>query len=143
MKADITACQQAFTAPWEVTIAPLDTCGIVVLRGDKYARVRDSHDPLLQALIENYDLWAENAAWFAEEKRHKREQSSTLFDTVAVYLAVTDQFCRMETLPIRVTDEGMTVVDPAAKKMRVAVDWKDLAAFENWLVARLTGTKHE
>ncbi len=138
VKADIKACQKAFTAPWDVTITPLDTCGDIILRGEKFARVRDSHDPLLQAVIANYDLWAENAEWFSEEKQHKRERSSTLFDTVAVYLAVTDELCRMETLPIRVTDEGLTVVDPAAKKMRVAVEWKDLAAFEDWLVARLT-----
>ncbi len=143
VKADIAACQTALAAPWDVTITPLDTCGLVVLRGDKFSRVRDSDDPMLRALIENYDVWAENAEWFAEGKERKHQESSTLFDTVAVYLAVTDELCRIETLPIRVTDEGMTVVDPGAKTMRVATDWKDLAAFENWLVERLTGTKPE
>jgi inosine-uridine nucleoside N-ribohydrolase len=143
VKGDVAACQTAFAAPWDVTITPLDTCGVVVLRGDKFARVRDSDDPLLRALIENYDVWAEKAEWFAEAKGRKHQESSTLFDTVAVYLAVTDELCRIETLPIRVTDEGMTVVDRSAKPIRVATEWKDLAAFENWLVDRLTGPKPE
>jgi hypothetical protein len=45
----------------------------------------------------------------------------------------------MEQLGIRVTDEGYTVIDETAKKMSVATEWKDLAAFEDFLVERLTG----
>ena len=45
----------------------------------------------------------------------------------------------MEELPIRVTDEGMTVIDEkAGKKMRVATAWQDLGAFEDLLVQRLS-----
>ena len=39
---------------------------------------------------------------------------------------------------IRVTDDGMTVMDPEAKRMDVATGWKDLSGFEDWLVERLT-----
>ena len=143
VKADASACQTVFTSPWEMTITPLDTCGIVNLTGGNFARVRDSDDPLLEALVENYYIWAENTEWFADRRSQMRERSSTLFDTVAVYLAITDQLCNIETLPIRVTDEGMTIVDPAARKMHVATNWKDLGAFEDWLVERLTGTNKE
>jgi len=45
----------------------------------------------------------------------------------------------MEKLGIRVTDDGYTVVDEGAKIIRCAMDWKDLPAFESFLVQRLTG----
>jgi len=136
VRANPKACQAVFTAPWDITITPLDTCGLVHLRGAKFAKVRDCRDPLVAALVENYRLWA--------KKKTKQElaASSTLFDTVAVYLALAQDLCKMETLPIRVTDDGKTVIDESGgKPMRVATDWKDMAAFEDFLVQRLTGGK--
>jgi hypothetical protein len=44
----------------------------------------------------------------------------------------------METLRLRVDDDGFTREDPSARKMNVATQWKDLPAFEDWLVQRLT-----
>jgi len=44
---------------------------------------------------------------------------------------------------IRVTDEGMTVIDSTAKKMQVATEWNDLGAFKDWLVKRLTESEKE
>lgn len=139
VRADAKACQAALGAPWDITITPLDTCGIVSLRSEKFAAVRDCKDPLTKALIENYYFWAENTPGYAEHKNKAKQQSSTLFDTVAVYLAFSQDLCKMETLPIRVTDDGKTVVDDSAKKMSVATEWKDLGKFEDFLVQRLTG----
>ena len=139
VKADPKACQAALSAPWDVTITPLDTCGTVVLRGEKYAAVRDCKDPLIQALIENYSLWLKKKSWYKESKDKEIKQSSTLFDTVAVYLVFAQDLCEMETLPIRVTDDGNTVIDDSAKKMNVATKWKDLEKFEDLLIERLSG----
>ncbi len=111
----------------------------MVLRGDKYAKIRASEDPLVQALMENYQYWWQAKDRDQQDPDRARKVSSTLFDTVAVYLVFSDALCKMETLPIRVTDEGMTVVDAAAKKMAVATEWKDLDKFEDFLVDRLTG----
>ena len=86
--------------------------------------------------MENYRIWLKKGR--GDPKRADKA-SSTLFDTVAVYLAFTQELCKMETLPIRVTDDGKTVIDPAAKKMSVATEWKDMGAFEDFLVERLTG----
>jgi inosine-uridine nucleoside N-ribohydrolase len=141
VRANVKACQAVFTAPWEMTITPLDTCGIVHLRGDKYARVRDCNDPIARALVENYRIWWKNNNNFAKEPDRAEQASSTLFDTVAVYLAISQDLCRMETLPIRVTDQGMTVIEEGAKKMQVATEWNDLEAFEDWLIERLTGRR--
>jgi len=134
--ADAAACRTAFAAPWDVTITPLDTCGLVRLTGGAYARVRDHTGPLAQAVIENYRVWASRV----ESTRLDAESaSSTLFDTVAVYLAFAEEWCVMEDLGLRVTDDGYTVLDEAAKRIRVATSWRVLPAFEEFLVARLTG----
>ncbi|MBN1671807.1 MAG: nucleoside hydrolase [Kiritimatiellae bacterium] len=130
------ACQKTFTADWDMTLTPLDTCGLVTLRGRKYQAVRHSQDPLVQALMQNYRAWLE----FRNKADQLDVKSSTLFDTVAIYLAFADELLEMREIGIRVTDDGFTVPDENAKKMRVAVDWKDLAAFEDFLVRRLTET---
>lgn len=143
VKENVAACQAVFTAPWEMTITPLDTCGLVVLGDENFAKIRDSEDPLLKALIENYYQWVDGATWFTEPEGGRETQSSTLFDTVAVYLAIRDELCKMEQLPIRVNDEGITVVDQDAKHMEVATEWKDLPGFEDWLVERLTKSQKE
>jgi len=139
---DPKACRKAFTAPWDITITPLDTCGLVHLTGDKYKKVRSSKDPLVMALVENYRIWSRVLA----EKRgnpaieaQSATQSSTLFDTVAVYLAVSEELVTMEQLGIRVTDDGRTLIDPDAKVISVATGWKEMAAFEDFLVERICG----
>jgi inosine-uridine nucleoside N-ribohydrolase len=139
VRADPQACQKAFTAPWEMIITPLDTCGLVDLTGEKYRRIRDSRDPISVAIMENYRAWQVQKTNSEDTKPEIR--STTLFDAVAVYLAFDQSLCHMETLGIRVTDDGFTVIDPEAKKMSVATSWKDLGAFEDLLVARLTGVK--
>jgi inosine-uridine nucleoside N-ribohydrolase len=137
VKADAKACQRAFTAPWDITITPLDTCGFIDLTGDRYAQVRDSKDRVAAAILENYRHWsvAQNKG---QPTKVADERSSTLFDTVAVYLAYTDEWLKMEKLGIRVDDAGFTRIDPAAKPMNVATEWKDLDAFRDLLVRRLT-----
>ena len=45
----------------------------------------------------------------------------------------------MENLPIAIKDPGYTKVDPKkGRRMRVATGWKNLSAFEDLLVERLT-----
>jgi len=136
VRADAKACQKVLSAPWDITITPLDTCGLVHLKGDKYKTVRDSKDPIAAAIIENYRIWSKK-----RDKDVSDFRSSTLFDTVAVYLAMDQKFTKMETLGIRVDDQGYTRIDPTAKKMKVATAWKNMGAFEDFLVARLTNPK--
>jgi inosine-uridine nucleoside N-ribohydrolase len=138
VKADAPACQVALSAAWPVVITPLDTCGLVHLKGDRYQQVRQSKDPLARAVIENYRLWSESQAGQGSPRPFER-QSSTLFDTVAVYLAFSERGLTMEEMGIRVTADGFTRIDPAAKRMRVATAWTDQAGFEQFLADRMAG----
>lgn len=120
----------------DMTITPVDTCGLVRLTGPRYEKVRDSQDPTIKALMEIYRIWAKNVTW--ERGIDTQVTSSTLFDTVAVYMAITEELLEMRELGLSVDDTGMMRVDEAAKKARVAIDWKNLDAFYEWLVGRLT-----
>ncbi len=132
--ADAKAAQAAFTAAWPMLITPLDTCGIVRLRGDKFRKVAECPDPVTKAVIENYRIWAK-----AGDK--PLDASSVLFDTVAIYLSFSTDLVNVERLPIRVTDDGFTRIDPQGKQIDCAMSWKDLGAFGDFLVARLTGSR--
>ena len=107
VKADVKAAQHVFSAQWEMVITPLDTCGLIDLSGDRYRRLRDSANPTAAAVIENYRVWSTS-----QDPKNKAAEShsSTLFDTVAVYLAIQHDLCHMEQLGLRVTDEGFTVI---------------------------------
>jgi inosine-uridine nucleoside N-ribohydrolase len=140
VRASAAAARALLTAPWkEGIVTPLDTCGLVTLQGERYARLRASRDPLLVALFENYELWCRTKEWCTKEPGRVAVKSSTLFDTVAVYLAVARELVKTETLGVRVTDDGMTVPDAAGRPLVWATEWKDLDAYEEWLTRRLLG----
>jgi inosine-uridine nucleoside N-ribohydrolase len=132
VKNNVPAARKAFTAPWkDMTITPLDTCGIVSLQGRRYQAIRQSQDPAVRAVIESFQIWLKGQP---DEGR-----SSTLFDTVAIYLAFATARLRMEKLRIRITDEGKMVEDPAAPLVNAAMDWTDLEGYYDFLTARLLG----
>jgi inosine-uridine nucleoside N-ribohydrolase len=131
IKAAVPAAQKALSAPWrKAVITPLDTCGLVNLSGRRFEKLAASDDPLVKALIENYRIWAKN---------DKVNASSILFDTVAVYLALPGPkpLLEMKELRIKVTDDGMTRIDPAGAKMAVATEWKDLEGYRDLLMKTL------
>ncbi len=133
VKAAVGPAKKVLGAPWkECVITPLDTCGLVRLKGARYQTVAECADPLVRALVENYRIWA---------KKENPTESSVLFDTVAIYLAYPGPkpLATMEDLKISVTDQGVTAIDPAGAKMSVATDWKDLDGYCDLLVRILTG----
>jgi inosine-uridine nucleoside N-ribohydrolase len=149
VKAFVKEAQKVFTAGWDMTITPLDTCGIIQLKGQKYQKVLNRNSPLTRALIENYRAWYKQGILNKEKEISESElkkrvdkklnsSSSTLFDTVAIYLAMSTDLVKMEKLPIKVTDDGFTKIDENAKMMNCAIEWKDLGAFEDLLVDKLT-----
>jgi inosine-uridine nucleoside N-ribohydrolase len=136
--ADPGAFQKVLEAPWEVTITPLDTCGIVRLQGEKYRAVRDCSGSLTQALMENYRIWAENVPWEWARQFTPETSSTILYDAVTVYLAFSEEYLEIEKLGTQVTEDGFTRLDDRARSVNCATEWKDLEAFEDLLVERLT-----
>jgi inosine-uridine nucleoside N-ribohydrolase len=135
VKANAAAAKKGLSADWHITITPLDTCGLVTLDGARYQRMLHSSDAVAATIVENYRLWSKAGGTQVQAEQH----SSTLFDTVAVYLAFARQFCKMEHLGVRVTDDGFTVLDDQAKQMDVATEWNDLEGYRDLLVNRLCG----
>ena len=135
VKTDAKACQTVLSAPWDIAITPLDTCGLVALKEPHYHKVKSSGNPIAKAIIENYDFWCPKQDFF--DKNLCDKQSSTLFDTVAVYLAMSQDYVTMEKLSIVVTDDGYTKIDEKGKTMSVATGWKDMEAFNLFLTQRL------
>jgi len=66
-----------------------------------------------------------------------KEPSTTLYDTVAVYLAFADEALTMEILSIAVDDSGNTREEAHGRTMRVATGWRDAPAFDALLLDRL------
>jgi inosine-uridine nucleoside N-ribohydrolase len=135
VKANVAAARSVLSAPWQkIAITPLDTCGLVRLTGERFQSLLKSEDSLVKALLENYRIWAK------KDRLGQLASSSVLFDTCAVYLAYPGDrpLMERETLPIVVTDQGLTCVDPAGRKMSVAVNWTSLDAYHDLLVKVLT-----
>ncbi len=138
VKTDPAALRAVFAAPWPCAITPLDTCGTFVLDGADYQLVLKSRDPFARAAIENSRDWLPNAPWMAKDY-DLGHHSSTLYDAVAVIMAYDDSDLFMETLPIAVHDDGMTVIDPVAgRPVRCATAWRDLSGMKRKLARRLT-----
>lgn len=131
------AARKVFSTPWDITITPLDTCGLVMLKDEKFRMVRDCSDTLTQAVIENHRLWMLDFGAQLYAGMDPEIQSTVLFDTVAIYLAFSEDLLEMETLNIKVDDKGNTVIDKSGQPIRCAIGWKDLSAFENMLVETL------
>jgi len=133
VRADVPAARAVFAAPWDITIAPLDSCGTMILGGDRYAKVAASQAPRAKTVIENYEAWS-------HRKNHPEGQSSVLFDTVAAYLAFDEALCEMKTIKLSIDDKGNTVPDEEGRPVHCAMAWKDRDGFEELLIETLTSS---
>lgn len=138
VRADVPAFQAVLDADWlSCEITPLDTCGDIVLEGDRYQSLFQSDDPALVALFENYKHFAELVEWM--EIDYFDTKSSTLFDCVAVYMAYSREHLVYETINLGVNEKGVTGRDAAGAPVEVALSWINQEAFLDHLTARLAG----
>ncbi len=130
---NIPAAQAVFAAPWKnMSITPLDTCGVVRLTGNLYQRIANSSDPVVRELLENYRIWLR-----AGGQDEEAVSSTILFDTVAVHMAYSTEFLKMQKMMLTVRDDGFLAVDDKARQINVAINWLDLDAYHEYLVKRL------
>lgn len=134
---NVPAFQAVLAANWlSFTITPLDTCGDITIGGSDFQALKTSKDVQLQTIFENYAIWAKLVTW--EKVDYQDVRTSTLYDAVAVYLAMPEHdFLPTESLTIRVNKQGIMHRDNRGHKLNVAMQWHDKAAFYQWLTQRL------
>ena len=124
-------------ADWDITLTPLDTCGLVYLEGSQYESVRKSGNDPAKSIISNYQSWCKST----KDKDLYQRRSTTLFDTVAVLLALSpevyNQYLITEDVRIDVNPDGLTVESPEGREVHAAMSWRDLKGFQDFLVDRL------
>ncbi|MFX1572199.1 MAG: nucleoside hydrolase [Promethearchaeota archaeon] len=133
--SDFTACRKVFQAPWKKTITPLDTCGKIVLSGDNYTHIMDCDNLVVNVIKECFEIWAEKTG--LRRLINKDHKTSVLFDTVAIYLALSEDLVNIEDLKLEVSETGFTIISNDGNMIRGATSWKDLPAFKKFIVNRL------
>ena len=134
---DIESFRKVLAADWDITLTPLDTCGLVYLEGSQYETVRTSSNEPAKSVISNYRSWCKSTA----DKELYQRRSTTLFDTVAVLLALSpekyERYLNTEDVRIDVNADGMTVESSEGREVHAAMSWRDLNGFQDFLVDRL------
>jgi inosine-uridine nucleoside N-ribohydrolase len=128
---DIPAARAVFEAPWPITMATLDSCGLLRLTGAAYQRVTASGEPRAVATLENYAVWT-------NRDNHPPEASSILFDTAAVYMAYDESLLEMTEERLTIADDGSTPASEDGRPVRYATGWKDVDRFYDLLVNTVT-----
>jgi inosine-uridine nucleoside N-ribohydrolase len=134
--SDIAATRAVLSAGWDVLLTPLDTCGTVLLRGERYQRVLGSSSPLTGAVVESYREWL----GAIERPELIDVRSSTLYDCVAVHLAHDESLWEIDDVSLSIDDDGVMHVDPSdGPTVRCALRWRDggMDAFLDRLVTTL------
>ena len=113
--------QQLLEAGWNVTITPLDTCGIATLPPQFSELFITSTNPW------SFGLGASLLYFCTVVPCHLNIASSPLYDTVATLLTLpdADSFVDFKVLNLTVTSKGYTVIDQAGVPTQVALYWKD------------------
>ena len=110
---------------------PSDSCGNIILAGERYQRFLASNRPIPRCIRENYSVWRKLDA------ASPPLQSSVLFDTVAIYLAFAEELLVMRELCIEIDDAGFMRKTAAGRPVRTALVWKDKEAYLDLLLERL------
>ena len=142
VRCRIADSQRVFSTRWKkFVVAPLDTAGLIQLTDERYRHVFESRSPAARVCIDAYEIFEPNVNW---ANFNTKIESSTLYDTLAVYFAWSDDVVQMERLPLIVDDKGFTRIDKnKGVPAYVATAWKDQAAFEDLLVQRIAGSLPE
>lgn len=144
VKLHTLSCRAVFEAEWEKVITPLDTCGDIILDGDRFALIkevaeREGPDSPPGICIANHDAWFRAITNGASiKKMDPNKQSSILYDLVAIYLGFAENWLEMEELEIKITPDGKTVEDHEGDTVRCAMNWKNRPAFLDMVTRRLT-----
>lgn len=138
---------QKWRGKGKIVLTPLDTAGRIFLDGTLYQEWKEAattgKSKVSLAILQNFEEW--NAK--RQPKPYKngdvvfKDASSTLFDTVAVLLAFSSEFLKMEEINVKVENDGKMTefAEPNDETSPVifATEWTDMQGFSRFLVDRL------
>jgi purine nucleosidase len=129
VKADVPSAQLFMTSGVPITLAGLDVTTMVKFNKDRRLQLLYRNSPLTDAISALYSLWSFD--------RSENRQDPTLYDPVAVAMAITDEFVSLREAHVRVTDEGYTIVDESkAPNCRIGMNIST-GRFTEWLTRKL------
>jgi inosine-uridine nucleoside N-ribohydrolase len=130
----LKASQQVFGEKrWRsFKITPIDTCGSVKLTQAQFLELEKA-GPMMKEVI------ASNRVWTGWDCFHGElpPTTSTMFDTVAVYMAFSTEWLEMKKLRLCCDDRGCLVEHPDGAIVDTAIRWKDKEKFLDLLMRRL------
>jgi inosine-uridine nucleoside N-ribohydrolase len=130
VKLDVRAAQRVLSADWQsITITPTDTCALpqIALDQPRLEKLRASPDKLDRAILQAHAIWGGKTDF---------QTTSLMYDTVAIFLAdpSAPDLVNYKTVRIKVTDDAMTIPTADGREMRVAVSWKNVEGFRDYLL---------
>ncbi len=122
--ADIPASQKMLSLYNNLTVAPLDTCGLIQLEGESYKRFRACEN----IVAKYYKKWLTLGY-------HKEEgKSSVQYDTQPIYMLKDNSLLEYKALPLICDEEGYIRVDEKGKTVNCALFWKNKEEFLEQLI---------
>lgn len=125
--ADVESAKKFMTSGVPITLAGLDVTTIVKFNEGRRLRLLLRNSPLTDAVCGLFSLWSSNSPG----------RDPTLFDPVAVTMAMNKTFVTTRSTHVRVTDEGYTVIDeerPPNCRIGMHITTE---SFLEWLTQRL------
>jgi len=142
---NITAAQKVYSTTWAYPMdtSPLDTSGLLILDGQYYQQLfaAQSTNFLVYSLLDSYKVWLSNGCGGSSciGQLYWNETSSTLYDAVATYQAISNNFMVYQNLTIAVNSTGFTAITKGAQPVTPSVQWLTggMDGYKQMLVSRL------
>ncbi len=127
VRADVESSKKFMNSGVPITLAGLDITTMVKFGPERRSRLLMRCSSLTDALCGLYSLWSADYP----------DRDPTLYDPVAVTMAITDEFVTTREAYVRVMDEGYTVIDEnRPPNCRIGMHIKK-EEFLEWLTGRL------
>ena len=117
--------QELFQSGLNITITPLDTCGVFRFDTQHFQTFLGSSKAALLSLSSNWVYWCTNVSYYTCVPK---DGSDVLFDSIATFLMMSESpnYLNFKLLSLRVTSDGYTVIDTKeGSPINVALTWKD------------------
>lgn len=127
VRADVASAKKFMASGVPITLAGLDVTGTVRFGHERRLHLLMRQSPLTDAVSGLYTLWAGN----------NYDRDPTLFDPVAVAMAITGDFVTTREAHVIVDDKGYTVIDESKPPNCTIGMHVRTEPFLDWLTMRL------